>query len=135
MLSELIDAIPPALGIPHARIVLGGFSQGTVMSYALALGPERPSPAALIALSGFIPTVAGWEPALEGRAGLPVWIGHGRRDPVISVEFAHSARDLLTGAGLDVAYHESEAAHHVDPRSLEPLSEWVTDALARGASL
>ncbi len=134
LLCELVDAIPESLGVPYERIVLGGFSQGAVMSYALALGPGRPSPAALVALSAFVPTVEGWAPDLDGRAGLPVWIAHGRRDPVISVEFARSARELLTSAGLDVAYHESDAAHHVDPRSLEQLGEWVASAVARGTS-
>lgn len=137
LLGELVDSIPQALGVPHERIVLGGFSQGTVMSYALALGPGRPSPAGIVALSGFVPTVPGWEPELDQRAGLPVWISHGRRDPVIPVEFAHTARETLSAARLDVAYHETEAAHHVDPRSLAGLAKWieaVTDEDLPGAS-
>jgi phospholipase/carboxylesterase len=59
-----------------------------------------------------------------------VWIAHGRIDPVISVEFGRAARDLLTEGGLDVQYDESDAAHHVDPRSLAALPGWVEDVLS-----
>jgi phospholipase/carboxylesterase len=125
LLSGFLDALPEAAGVPWERIVLGGFSQGGVMSYALGLGPGRPRPAGIVALSCFMPGVEGWAPDLAGRAGLPVWIAHGRRDPVIGVEFGRAARDLLTAGGLDVAYDESDAAHHVDPRSIAELPAWV----------
>ena len=48
--------------------MLGGFSMGTVMSYALGLGRDRPAPAGILALSGFIPTVDHWEPSLSDRS-------------------------------------------------------------------
>jgi phospholipase/carboxylesterase len=124
-LTAFVDAIPQATGVPWGRIVLGGFSQGSVMAYALGLGAGRPRPAGIIAMSGFVPNVDRWQPDLPARAGLPVWIAHGRRDPVISVEFGRSARDLLTAGGLDVTYEESDAAHHVDPRALAGLPAWV----------
>ncbi|HZU60857.1 MAG TPA: phospholipase, partial [Solirubrobacteraceae bacterium] len=75
-------------GIAPERTVLGGFSMGSVMSYALGLAAERPTPAGILAFSGFIPTVEGWEPDLGSRLGLPVLIAHGRQDPVITVDFA-----------------------------------------------
>ena len=128
-LTAFVDAIPAATGVPWERIILGGFSQGSVMAYALGLGAGRPSPAGIVAMSGFVPTVAGWEPDLAARAGLPVWIAHGRRDPVISVEFGRAARDLLTAGGLDVTYEESDAAHHVDPRAIAALPAWVERVL------
>jgi phospholipase/carboxylesterase len=128
-LTEWIDGLPEALGAPPGRIVLGGFSQGAVMSYALGLGAGRPSPVALIALSGFIPKVEGFELDLESRAGLPVAIGHGTYDPIISVEFGREAYRLLDEAGLDVIYHESPMAHSVDPAFLNALAPWIGDAL------
>ena len=132
VLCAFLDAIPDAFGVPWERIVLGGFSQGGVMAYAAGLGAGRPSPAGIVALSSFVPTVDGWTPDLAPRAGLPVWIAHGRRDPVIGVEFGRAARDLLTAGGLDVTYDESDAAHHVDPRSISELPAWLERALARG---
>ena len=72
---------------------------GCVMSFATGLGPRRPAPAGILAMSGFIPTVEGWEPELETRVGLPVFITHGARDPVISVDFARDARNAWRRRG------------------------------------
>jgi phospholipase/carboxylesterase len=110
--------------------VLGGFSMGAVMSYALSLPGDRPKPAGVLALSGFVPTVEGWEPGLASRADLPVLIAHGRRDPVIDVAFARRARALLEGAGLPVEYHESDAGHHIDPAHVPAVVEWLGATIA-----
>jgi phospholipase/carboxylesterase len=126
---ERLEAFLDATGVPMDRTVLGGFSQGTAMSYALGLRAGRPRPAAIVALSGFIPTVAGFETDLASRAGLPVAIGHGTRDPIISVEFAHDARDRLEAAGADVTYHESPIGHTIDPRFLATLPDFVGRAV------
>jgi phospholipase/carboxylesterase len=125
-LGSLLD---DELGLDWSRTVVGGFSQGTVMSYALGLGAGRPVPAGILAMSGFIPTVDGWEPDLEARRDMPVLIAHGSLDPVISVEFARSARDLLSAAGLAVTYHETPMGHTIDPRLLPELQQWLGDVL------
>jgi phospholipase/carboxylesterase len=106
------------------RAVLGGFSQGGVMSYALGLGEGRPRPAGIMALSSFLPTVEGFE--LGDPAGLPVAIGHGTFDPVIGVEFGRDARDRLTEAGADVTYREAAMPHAIDPGFLRELPDWVS---------
>jgi phospholipase/carboxylesterase len=120
-LQDWFDSLP----VPAERTVIGGFSQGTVMSYALGLAAGRPRPAGILALSGFIPEVPGLEFELESRAGLPVMIAHGEHDPVIDVSFARAARDRLTAAGLDVSYRESAMGHTIDPRVLPDLQEWL----------
>jgi phospholipase/carboxylesterase len=112
-------------GIPPARTVLGGFSMGTAISYATGLGAERPRPAGILAFSGAVPTVAGWQPALEARAGMPVLITHGRTDQALPLEFAHRARALLSEAGLDVTYHESGGGHEVDQLALGQAIQWL----------
>src|SRR3954464_788382 len=96
---------PGEPGVPPGRTVLGGFSQGTAMTYALGLGRGRPRPAGLIALSGFIPTVDGFELDL-GSPLPPIAIGHGTFDPVISVEWSRLAKQQLEEAGADVLYRE-----------------------------
>ena len=106
--------------------MLGGFSMGAVMSYALGLGRDRPVPGGVAAFSGFIPTTEGWQPGLEQRRGLPVFISHGTRDAVISVEFAREAQRRLLDAGLAVSYHEFESSHHIDPRHLPLAAEWLS---------
>jgi phospholipase/carboxylesterase len=124
-LAELHDELWERTGIAPDRTVFGGFSMGSVMSYALGLTAERPVPAGILAFSGFIPVVEGWEPDLEGRKGMPVFIAHGRRDPVMDVSFARSAHELLEGAGFEVEYHESDAGHHIDPAHIPAAVEWV----------
>jgi len=124
-LSDFLDTELEQRGIPWESTVLGGFSQGGVMSYSLGLNGARPQPAGLLAMSSFIPTVDGWQPDLEARKTMPVMITHGEMDPVIPVEFGWKARDLLTEAGLPVTYLESRMPHTIDPRVIPQLQEWV----------
>jgi phospholipase/carboxylesterase len=130
--SSWLDALAAETGIPPDRTILGGFSQGAVMSHALGLGAGRPRPAGIVALSGFIPTVEGFEVDLE-RPLPPVAIGHGTYDPVIGVEWGRRARETLERAGADVVYQESPLPHAVDPSFLQRLQPWVRDAVAASA--
>jgi phospholipase/carboxylesterase len=114
--TQWLDALP----FPADRIAIGGFSQGAVMSYAVSLGKGRPRPAALFALSGFIPHVQGWEPDLQPPFP-PIVIAHGTYDPVIPVEFGHKARDVLVGAGAEPRYFEFPVDHTIDPAVIPEL--------------
>jgi phospholipase/carboxylesterase len=133
-LAAWLDALPDALGVPWSRTVLGGFSQGAAMSFALGLGPDRPAPAGIMALSGFLPDVPGYEPVLDGRAGFPVAIGHGTLDPVISVDFAHLARERLRAAGADVLYREAPIGHAIEPAFVAVLRQWLAQRTPRPAA-
>jgi phospholipase/carboxylesterase len=115
-------------GIAPENTVFGGFSMGSVMSYALGLDPSRPAPAGILAFSGFVPTVDGWQPDVAGRAGsgLRAFVAHGRNDQVMDVGFARRARALLEEGGVPVEYHESEAAHHIDPDHVPAAVQWLT---------
>jgi phospholipase/carboxylesterase len=124
-LGEFLEAKLAELGIGWERTVLGGFSMGAVMSYAVGLGAGRPRPAGILALSGFLPTVEGWDPDLAGRRGLPVLIHHGRADPIIEVGFGRAARELLESGGLDVTYLETDAGHWVPPEVIPTAREFV----------
>lgn len=129
-LASFHDDLWRRTGIGPEQTVLGGFSMGSVMSYALGLAGERPAPAGILAFSGFIPTVDGWQPSLADRNGLRAFIAHGRRDPVMDIGFARAARNLLLGGGIEVEYHESDVAHEIDPAQLAPASSWVATTLA-----
>ncbi len=126
--SEWLDSVLEQTGIGPERTVLGGFSQGAVMTYALGLGRGRPRPAALVALSGFMPTVPEFELDLSPPLP-PVAIGHGTLDQVISVEWGRRARETLEEAGADVLYREYPLPHAVDPRLLAELAPWLASAL------
>jgi phospholipase/carboxylesterase len=124
-LGQWIAAFGEQHGVPIARTVLGGFSQGTVMSYAMALGPDRPQPAGLLAMSGFMPIVEGFELDLADRSGFPAMIEHGTNDPVIVADWGRDARDRLVAAGADVEFHEHPGGHHVDPRRIPAMQAWL----------
>jgi phospholipase/carboxylesterase len=124
-LAELHDELWERTGLTPDRTVFGGFSMGSVMSYSLGLAAGRPAPAGILAFSGFVPTVEGWEPHLSDRTRTRVFIAHGRNDPIMDVVFARRARELLESGGLDVDYHESDVAHTIDPAHLPAAAQWV----------
>jgi phospholipase/carboxylesterase len=126
-LAELHDGLWGETRIEPARTVLGGFSMGTVMSYAMALGEDRPPVAGILAFSGFVPVVEGWQPHLEDRRGTRVFIAHGRADPIMDIDFARRARELLEGGGLEVDYRESDVAHQIDPGHLPAAADWLAE--------
>jgi phospholipase/carboxylesterase len=124
-LAALHDELWERTGIGPERTILGGFSMGAVMSYALGLPAERPAPAGILAFSGFVPTVPGWQADLAGRPGLDVFIAHGERDPVIDVSFGRDAAETLRDGGARVEYHEAPIGHHIDPRQIPLAAAWV----------
>ena len=111
--------------LPYDRVVLGGFSQGCVMSLALGLGAElKRRPVAVFGFSGFIPTVEGWR--LDADRPLPpVALGHGTLDPVIPVEFARQARDQILAAGGELLYREYPLGHALDPQFVAETRSWL----------
>jgi phospholipase/carboxylesterase len=129
-LAELHDGLWEETGVGPERTVLGGFSMGSVMSYAMALGGERPPVAGILAFSGFVPVVEGWEPRFNDRLGTRAFIAHGRRDPIMEVGFGRRAQELLEAGGLEVAYHESDVGHEIDPRDIGPAADWLAETLA-----
>jgi phospholipase/carboxylesterase len=128
-LAGFHDELWERTGLTPEQTVLGGFSMGSVMSYSLGLGRDRPAPAGILAFSGFVPIVDGWEPDLASRPATRVFIAHGRRDPVMEVGFARTARERLEAGGLPVEYHESDAAHHIDPEHVGPATSWLAATL------
>ena len=100
------------------------------MTYALGLGKGRPRPAAMLAFSGFIPTVDGFELDLTPPLP-PIAIGHGTYDPVIGVEWGRKAHEL---APRHAIYRESPLAHTIDPRYLRELGPWLYESAAQAPS-
>jgi phospholipase/carboxylesterase len=127
--STFLDELAEETGLGPEQTIIGGFSQGAVMTYSLSLGTGRPRPAGLIALSGFIPTVEGF--SLDLAPPLPrAAIGHGIYDDVISVEWSRRARGLLAEAGADVLYREYPLPHAVNPRFVAELQRWTETTIS-----
>jgi len=129
LLTRWLDAFGADAGVSWERTVIGGFSQGAVMSYALALPAGRPNAAGLMAISGFMPEVDGFELDLE-RPGFPVAIAHGTLDPIIPVDFSRNARRRLEASGVRPLYRESPVGHGIDPAWLPDLQKWLGAATA-----
>jgi phospholipase/carboxylesterase len=122
--STWLDAFVAEHGLGFDKLVLGGFSQGGVMTYALGLGAGRPRPAGLVELSSFIPKVESF--GLDLSPPLPpVAIGHGTLDDVIGVEWGRAARALLEEAGADVLYRETQMFHQIDPAFIREIASWL----------
>jgi phospholipase/carboxylesterase len=122
--SEWLDGFVAEQGFFFDKVVVGGFSQGGAMTYALGLGAGRPRPAGLIALSSFVPTVEGFELDLSPPLP-PVAIGHGTLDNVIGVEWGRRARALLDEAGAQVLYRETPMFHQIDPEFIHAIADWL----------
>lgn len=128
-LADLHDQLWEETGVGPERTVLGGFSMGAVMSYAMALGADRPPVAGILAFGGFVPIVDDWQPSFEDRRGTRAFIAHGRRDPIIDIGFARAAKELLDEGGLDVEYRESDIGHQIDPSHLRDATAWLGETL------
>ena len=127
---EAASAWLDALSVPLERTILGGFSQGAVMSWALGLGrgaAKRPS--AIVALSGFLPRVEGLELGFADLQGFPVAIGHGSHDEIIPVRFSREAKEVLEPAGAELLYREFPLPHAIDPGFIPELRRFVATAV------
>ncbi|HWL64335.1 MAG TPA: phospholipase [Actinomycetota bacterium] len=125
--SRWLDETVAQYGLGFDSVILGGFSQGCVMTYALAFAAGRPAPAGVLALSGFIPTVEGFE--LDLTKETRVAIGHGTYDPIIEVGWGRDAHRRLSEAGADVTYTEYPLPHAIDPGYAQELQVWIKTLL------
>lgn len=118
-----------ALGIPPARTVLMGFSQGCAMALLAGLrAPQRL--AGLAGLSGYLPLAA--TTAAERSAAncdVPVFMAHGRFDPVVALARGEASRDALLALGHDVEWNDYPMEHSVCPQEVEDLNVWLLKVL------
>jgi phospholipase/carboxylesterase len=128
-IEALIDR-EKARGIPASRIILAGFSQGCAMTLQAGLRhPEKL--AGLLCLSGYLPLAdkVAAERTEESLA-TPVFMAHGRQDNVVPFVRAVQSRDLLTGMGYQVEWHEYMMAHSLCLEEVQDISAWLRQVLA-----
>lgn len=119
-------------GIPASRIVLAGFSQGGAVT--LAAGLRRAEPlAGLVALSTYLPlsadALARLDATGEAARRQPLFIAHGRHDPVVPFAAGQDAAQRLRALGMDVAWHEYSMAHQVCLEEIDDLRRWFSARL------
>jgi phospholipase/carboxylesterase len=129
-LVEALIAHETARGVPAERIVLAGFSQGCAMTLMTGLRhPQRL--AALAGLSGYLPlagtTLAERAPQNQST---PIFLAHGRHDPMIALPRAAASRDALQALGYGVRWHEYPMEHSVCLEEVHDLNRFLHDVLA-----
>lgn len=123
-LVEQLIAQEKSRGIPADRIILAGFSQGCAM--ALQTGLRYPEKlAGLLCLSGYLPIHA-TVPAERHSANhdTPIFLAHGRDDPVIPIHHAEKSRDMLLTLGYQVEWHEYPMPHSVCEEEIADIGAW-----------
>ncbi len=122
---KFIDEVIKNYPVDEERVTLIGFSQGAILSYAVALTyPEKIERVA--ALSGYFdPAIAGKDFASDNISKLRFFVSHGVVDQVIPVDWARKAPELLKSLGLDVEYHEYPVGHGVAPQNFYDLLAWL----------
>jgi len=128
-LSETLDGIGRQL--PEHRLVLGGFSQGAMLTMDLVLRDPRPL-AGIVLLSGTILAEAEWRERLPSRRGLPVFQSHGEADDILPYASAERLHALLVEAGLEATFHPFLAGHGIPPSILTALDAWLRAVADRG---
>jgi len=120
----MLDALEAATETPGARIVLGGFSQGSMIATDVALRTKRPL-AGLAILSGTVVSATEWLPAMAERKGLPVFQSHGIEDPTLPFALAELLHGAMKEAGLGVSFLPFEGGHGVSPEVMRDLGQWL----------
>lgn len=115
-------------GVASERIIIAGFSQGGAVAFELALSyPQRL--AGLVALSTYFATRNSLEPH-PANAALPIFIGHGLHDPVVSESFGQASNQALSEMGYPVDYHTYALEHGVDLQEITDIGNWINRRLA-----
>jgi len=120
-LKEFLEGLSAETGVPLEKTVLAGFSQGGGMT--LNVGFSLPL-AGLICMSGYL------HAEVEFSHQPPVFIFHGRFDPVVPLEKGQNAREELQNKGIAVTYEEFDMAHQIIPEELERVRQVLVDLLA-----
>lgn len=127
---SLLDAVEETM--KPSSLLLGGFSQGAMLSLDVALHDPR----ALAGLALFSGTLLGesvWVPKMGSRTGLPVVQSHGAFDPLLPFALAESLRDHMSAAGLEVDFVPFRGAHEIPPVAVQRFGALAQRVLARPA--
>ncbi|HEY5373219.1 MAG TPA: hypothetical protein VIK01_06010 [Polyangiaceae bacterium] len=121
-MSALLDEL--CRESPHAPLILGGFSQGAMLAFDIALRSARPI-TALVQLSGARIARKLWDPRLEERAGMRAFISHGRSDPDLAFAATESFERDLRAARWLIDFCPFDGGHEVPLVALRALKRFL----------
>jgi phospholipase/carboxylesterase len=126
---EALIAREKERGIPASKIVVAGFSQGCAMTLQTGLRHDEPL-AGLLCLSGYLP-LADKVAAERSQANqaTPIFMAHGRQDPVVPFVRAEQSRDLLKSLGYDIEWHEYNMQHSLCVEEVRDINAWLRKVL------
>ena len=127
-LREFIEAVVSRTGVPMARTILGGFSQGAMLSTDIALRAES-APAGLCVLSGSLICRSTWQDALRRRVSMPVFQSHGRQDPLLPFSIAERLHRMFVDAGLPTTWVPFQGQHTISLQALRDMATWLSQRL------
>ena len=127
LVQQTVEQAAQQLGIPADRVIVGGFSQGGIMSLSQLLTQPQTLRGALIWHSRLLPEIASLRAPAEAFAGKSAWVSHGTYDNVIPLTSAHAIRDKLGALPLHLSYQEYPGAHEIRPEELRASMQWLQD--------
>lgn len=127
LVSQCIDEIIEKYPVDASNITLLGFSQGTILSFAVALSyPKKVKN--VIGLSGYInPDILKNGYATNNFSDLKIYTSHGTQDQVIPIQWARKTKPFLENLGIDCTYSEFPIGHGVSPQNLQDLKNWLSN--------
>ncbi len=123
-----LKEVEQTLGADPRKMVLGGFSQGAMLTCDAMLHTDRPY-AGLVQLSGNLLATQKWSPLMPKRKGLPVFQSHGMQDKLLPYVGAERLRDALSQSGLAVEWHRFRGGHEIPAPVLQRLGIFLTKVL------
>ncbi len=129
VLTEFLEALDTQLPWSPGQTVLGGFSQGAMLSCDLVLHSNL-NFAGLLLMSGSLINAADWSACLARRPALPFFQSHGRQDPVLPYALAERLHALLTGAGWPGHWVEFSGGHGIGPEALRGATDFLNQVLS-----
>lgn len=127
-LMNLIDDLKTGIGFTSSQLVLGGFSQGSMLATDVALRLAE-KPAGLIVYSGTLLNENEWRPMASSCAGMRVLQSHGRRDPLLPFALAEELRDMLQGAGAEIEFHAFAGMHTIPLTAMQATTRFLKTLL------
>lgn len=128
MFLAMLEDLAQKTGVPLSRTILGGFSQGAMLTTDVALRAED-APLGLCVLSGTLLARAAWAERAAKRTSLPVFQSHGRRDQLLPFEIAERLRKVLEDAGMQMKFVAFNGEHGIPMQVLEELAVWLRERL------
>ena len=127
--ETFLTALPQVLPVDFRQTVIGGFSQGAMLTCDIVMRTSFPV-AGLIQLSGSLLAKQDWRPTVGKRAGLRVFQSHGTQDPILPYAMAERLRDELVKAGLSVEWQSFRGGHEIPQPVIKRVGEFLVEVLA-----